>query len=37
MFDEDRGDIELRRTVFGYTLTWGVNEEGRETKREEVG
>ena len=22
MFEEDRGDEELRRTVFGYKLTW---------------
>ncbi|KAI5797440.1 putative methyltransferase-domain-containing protein [Peziza echinospora] len=22
MFEEDRGDVELRRTVYGYTLAW---------------
>ena len=37
MFDEDKGDVELRRTVFGYTLTWaegGEEERRRRIKRE---
>lgn len=30
MFEEDRGDVELRRRVFGYTLKWADIKEGRE-------
>lgn len=29
MFEEDRGDEEVRRTVFGYVLTWAEGEGGR--------
>ena len=28
MFEEDRGDVELRRRVFGYTLKWAGIEGG---------
>jgi len=34
MFEEDRGDEKIRRTVFGYVLTWQQSEtwKGRENR-----
>ena len=33
MFEEDRGDEKIRRTVFGYVLTWQAIRDMKEREK----